>query len=210
MLVLTNFHREFLIDNNFDPSNIYVFPNYIDLNLEKKVLNKEQYIVYAGRISYEKGVEDLIKAHLKSTNSTIQLKIVGKGPDLPRLIDKYKDPRIVFLGEKTNDETLELIKESKAAITATKIYEGQPTLLCEASSFGIPSIFPRTGGIEEFFPKNYDLSFEQYNYEDLKTKIDSLNYLDLSKIGKLNLDYLSSYLNSKKLYEKYEKIINEN
>ncbi len=210
LLVLTNFHREFLIDNNFDPSNIYVFPNYIDLNLEKKVLNKEQYIVYAGRISYEKGVEDLIKAHLKSTNSTIQLKIVGKGPDLPRLIDKYKDPRIVFLGEKTNDETLELIKESKAAITATKIYEGQPTLLCEASSFGIPSIFPRTGGIEEFFPKNYDLSFEQYNYEDLKTKIDSLNYLDLSKIGKLNLDYLSSYLNSKKLYEKYEKIINEN
>ena len=210
LLVLTNFHREFLIDNNFDPSNIYDFPNYIDLNLEKKVLNKEQYIVYAGRISYEKGVEDLIKAHLKSTNSTIQLKIVGKGPDLPRLIDKYKDPRIVFLGEKTNDETLELIKESKAAITATKIYEGQPTLLCEGSSFGFPSFFPRTGGIEEFFPKIYDLSFEQYNYEDLYTKIDSLNYLDLSKIGKLNLDYLSSYLNSKKLYEKYEKIINEN
>lgn len=210
LLVLTNFHREFLIDNNFDPSNIYVFPNYIDFNLEKKVLNKEHYIVYAGRISYEKGVEDLIKAHQKTTNSTIQLKIVGKGPDLARLINKYKDPRIVFLGEKTNDETLEIIKESKAVVTATKIYEGQPTLLCEASSFGIPSIFPRTGGIEEFFPKNYDLSFEQYNYEDLKRKIDSLNYLDLSKIGKLNLDYLSNYLNTKKLYEKYEKIINEN
>ena len=35
----------------------------------------------------------------------------------------------------------------------------------EASLLGIPSIFPDTGGIKEFFPKEYELKFEQFNYD---------------------------------------------
>ena len=41
-----------------------------------------------------------------------------------------------------NLETLNFISTSVAVITATKLYEGQPTLLCEASLLGVPSIFP--------------------------------------------------------------------
>ena len=51
------------------------------------------------------------------------------------------------------------------------MYEGQPRILCEASGYGVPSIFPRYGGMQEYFPENYDLSFEQYNYDDLVDKI---------------------------------------
>ena len=54
-----------------------------------------------------------------------------------------------------NKKVLNEIKDAKAIVTATKLLEGQPTLLCEASSLGIPSIFPRTGGISEFFPQSY-------------------------------------------------------
>ena len=48
---------------------------------------------------------------------------------------------------------MKMINESKAVVTATKLYEGQPTLLCEASVSSVPSIFPDYGGISEFFPK---------------------------------------------------------
>ena len=51
------------------------------------------------------------------------------------------------------------------------MYEGQPRLLCEASSLGVPSIYPSFGGMDDFFPEDYNLSFEQYNYSDLKKKI---------------------------------------
>ena len=122
--------------------------------------------MYAGRISTEKGVEDLIESFLRSELNNFRLKILGDGPDLRRLNEKYSDKRIIFYGQKSNDEVLEIIKNSKAVVTATRLYEGQPTLLCEASGFGVPSIFPLTGGINEFFPSNYILGFEQFDYSD--------------------------------------------
>ena len=41
---------------------IYVFPNYINQDNNKALSsNKENYLVYAGRISKEKGVDNLIQ-----------------------------------------------------------------------------------------------------------------------------------------------------
>ena len=42
---------------------------------------------------------------------------------------------------------MDLINESRAVVSGTHLYEGQPTLFCEASSSGIPSIFLN---LEEF------------------------------------------------------------
>ena len=90
---------------------------------------------------------------------------------LSDLSSKYKSSNVVFLGELSNNDTLLQIRDSSAVITATKMYEGQPRLLCEASSYGVPSIYPSFGGMDEFFPENYSLSFKQFDYEDLKSKI---------------------------------------
>ena len=49
---------------------------------------------------------------------------------------------------------------SKVVISATKLYEGQPTLLCEATMNYIPVIFPNSGGINEFLPKNYKFLYD--------------------------------------------------
>ena len=116
-------------------------------------------IVYA-EISHEKGKATLIEAFLAS-NLKIKTRLFGDGPYLNESINKYNTSLIEFCGQKTNYETLEIIKKSKAVITATKLFEGQPTLLCEASSFGVPSIFPDTGGISEFFPSNYELMYDR-------------------------------------------------
>ena len=105
----------------------------------------------------------------------MKLKIIGDGELLVKLKDKFSSDNIIFMGFLEQKETLEIIKNSKAVITATKILEGQPRLLCEASSYGVPSIFPNFGGVGEYFPKNYSFSFEQYNYEQLKEIIESLD-----------------------------------
>ena len=81
-----------------------------------------------------------------------------------KLKNKYSKNNIEFLGLIPNKESLKIIENSIAVITATKLYEGQPMLLCEASSLGVPSIFPNFGGISEFFPENNKLAFEQFNY----------------------------------------------
>ena len=115
---------------------------------------------------------------------------------------------IDFLGEIENKNALSLIKSSKAVVTATKLFEGQPTLLCEAASLEVPSIFPRSGGIEEFFPDSYKLSFEQFNYEDLRIKLNLLNNSDLLlEQGKISKEFITNNLSNEIILQKLNKII---
>ena len=210
ILVLTEFHKNFLINLGVNKKKIEVYQNFIDLSLPEIENVKKDYIVYAGRISKEKGVEDLIKSFNNTLLNDFKLKIIGEGPELKYLKSKYIDDKIEFIGRLDNKDVLKIIQESKAVVTATKLYEGQPTLLCEASLMGIPSIFPRTGGIEEFFPKNYDLSFEQFDYKDLENKFSLLTDDEmLSKIGLQNKKFITGNLNFKILNSKFKKIINE-
>ena len=82
-------------------------------------------------------------------------------------------------------------------------------LLCEASTLGIPSIFPQSGGISEFFPENYELSFEQFNYEELTRKIEFLNDEDfISNVGNQNKKYIKEYLHEEKLLNILQSVFN--
>ena len=209
ILVLTNFHKQFLIDLGIDPKKIFLMHNFLEVSHDYPKVNDSDYLIYAGRISKEKGVEELILSHSKSNLDSIKLKLVGEGPELAYLKKKYDKFNVEFIGPLSNNEVLKLIKNSKAVITATKLYEGQPTLLCEASKYSVPSIFPMSGGIKEFFPENYLLSYEQFNYKDLENKI---NYLEKQEIchelGKQNFKYIEELLSEDKIISDFENIIN--
>ena len=171
-------------------------------------LKKNKYAVYAGRLTKEKGVESLLDSWISADIANFPLKIIGSGNLQSMLITKYKNSNVEFLGELSNEETLKQIKESSVVITATKMYEGQPRLLCEASSFGIPSIYPSFGGMDEFFPKDYPFSFKQYDYVDLKSKILELhNELKLKKISDNVYKKISSKLNPNELLNQFRDIL---
>jgi glycosyltransferase involved in cell wall biosynthesis len=140
------------IEYGFNKNNISVQRNNIQTDLPPPLKHKEKTIVYAGRISEEKGVKNIINAFLDSELSEFILKIVGDGPMKKVLENKFASQRVIFTGELPNNETIKLINSASAVITGTKLYEGQPTLLCEASYLRVPSIFPNLGGIHEFFP----------------------------------------------------------
>jgi len=203
ILTITDFHKKFLTNLNIPQNKILKYNNPIKINqqIAKNYNSSSNYVVYAGRITESKGVEDLLLTWQKFSNAHgLILKIVGEG-DLKETFKKsFNQDSIEFVGYLNNLEVKKLISKSRAVITATKMYEGQPRLLCEASSLGIPSIFPNFGGMNEFFPPKYELSFEQYNYEDLNEKLLLLNNKDLlEKCSKENFKYISSYLGEEKL-----------
>ena len=209
ILVLTEFHKNFITDLGIEESKVQVFPNYLEVNKEKVNERKEDYIVYAGRISEEKGLKELISTFSKIDSKDVILKIIGNGPLLNEL-KEHSNSKIEFLGELPNKEVLKIIKNSKGVVTATKLLEGQPTLLCEASSMGIPSIFPRTGGLEEFFPNGYKYSYKQFDYKDLENKLSLLvDSIEIAPEGEQNRNFIKGYLSEEKLLGKFEKIINE-
>ena len=87
-----------------------------------------------------------------------------------------------------NSKVIEIIKNSKAVVTSTKMYEGQPTVLCEASVNKIPSIF-QTLEVLVNSPVDYDLSFKQFDYEDLTQKFVYASKNDLSEYGSKNMNF---------------------
>ena len=98
-----------------------------------------------------------------------------------------------------------------AVVTATKLLEGQPTLLCEASFLGVPSVFPLTGGISEFFPEDYSLAFQQFDYKDLERKLMLLNDPTmLEDYSKKNKQFILNYLDENKMIKTFEKALKEN
>jgi len=175
LIVLTEFHKEYLEHLNIPKEIVNVYPNYINVDSAYQELkNEEKYLIYAGRISAEKGIEELIKSFLDAQLLDVQLKIVGDGPFREDLMKIYKQDNINFLGYQDNKKVLELISSSNGVITCTKLYEGQPTLLCEASLLGVPSIFPKNGGISEFFPDDYEYSYDMNIKNDLTNKLIKL------------------------------------
>lgn len=209
IIVLTNYHKEYLNKLKIDESKLFVFPNFIDTGRLVSNKTSDLYITYAGRISREKGVEELIIAFNESKLQNYKLKILGEGPILEELKLKYSSSKVKFYGVVDNYRVLEIISKSRAVVTATKLLEGQPTLLCEASKMGIPSIFPKTGGIEEFFPENYSLSFKQYDYLDLIMKLNELENLEKAKIiGSKNMEFINNKLDPNKMIKTFKEIIN--
>jgi len=71
------------------------------------------------------------------------------------------------------------------------------------------SIFPRFGGIEEFYPSDSKLSFEQFNYKDLEEKIINVNDTNAAKKqGEYNKRFIMDYLSKEKIINHFEKILN--
>lgn len=209
LFVLTNFHKEFLVNLGISKDRVIILPNYISTKILKQP-NGTPYIVYAGRVSKEKGVEKLIKSFLQSEISNWKLKIIGEGPLLSELKKNYISyENIQFFGALKNEEVLLAIASSSAVATATFLYEGQPTLLCEASSIGIVSIYPNSGGIKEFFPKDNKFSFDHKIDFELTEKLNTLNDEQLvNDTAFKNQYYINDYLDYDRLLEIFKKVFN--
>lgn len=206
---LNNFQKNYLIRLGIDKSKLNILHNPMPINVTENTFDFDSsYALYAGRIDSSKGVDLLINAWLNSKMKDIRLKIIGEGDLLKFLVNKHRNEKIEFLGNISNVEAVKEIKNSRAVLTATKMYEGQPRLLAEASSMGIPSIFPNFGGMPEYFPSNYLLSFEQYNYKDLTEKINLLQDKKLLEdTSKLLFETSLELYSSKTQHENLSKIL---
>ncbi len=187
IITLTEFQRKYLIDLGVKSENINTLINPISI-LESKIddfdlsIKKNNYIIYAGLISEEKGVDSLISTYNLLVDFKKKLVIAGEGPLLAELKNKYKNnQKIIFTGKLANEEVLYLIKNSYSTITNTCLYEGQPTLLSEASKLEKNSIYPISGGIQEFFPEGNPFAFKANNEIDLLKKLKLLRHEDIVK-----------------------------
>lgn len=158
-ITLTRFAREKLAEGGLPADRMVVKPNFIEDPgqdyADTRVKSESESVVlsgrflFVGRISEEKGVEDLIRAWI-SQGIHEELRIAGDGPEKERL-QSLSDgtSNIRWLGRLDRDEVRREMAMATALVLPSRWYEGFPMTLVEAFSVGCPAIVTGIGSQAE-------------------------------------------------------------
>lgn len=185
-------------------------PNFLDT--EKPEINKtndcEEYYLYFGRLSEEKGVLTLLRAF---QGIDAKLYIVGTGPiksDIEEYISAESITNIKVLGFMSGQPLKDIVGNAKAVILPSEWYENGPYSAIEALQMGRPIIGANIAGIPELVDGNGYL-FKSGSPEDLKEQIEKMEGLTEAEYQKLKSNSYKLFLNSytkENHYKKLEKI----
>ena len=197
------YNRETIfIPNGVSEPNI-LSPNFIK---DKFGLDKDEYILFLGRLVPEKGIHYLIEA-FNGIDTNKKLVIAGSGSDTDEYFTQLKDlakdnENIIFTGFVQGDELKELYSNAYIYCLPSDL-EGMPLSLLEAMSYGNCCL---TSDIDECATVFEDkgVTFKKSNVEDLKDKLQELvnNEELVSKYKKEAKDYILNKYNWDDVVEK--------
>ena len=188
--------------------NVVQIPNAIDLNIipKKSAKQFENQMIFAGRLSKEKGVETLVETAAQLPDN-YHLLIAGSGP----LEEKVKNlaakkPNVHYLGYKSKPDVLSLIHSSDLLIQPS-LEEGMSSTLLEAMGCGTRILASNIEGISEIVenektgvlvePNNNDellnkilelLPKKEKRLRMAKEGLEIVKQYDWKEVGKLYLD----------------------
>ena len=129
---------------------VFQVPNAIDISsfssdMDRRYSNQ---VIFAGRLSHEKGVDLLIEIAQKLPIET-NLIILGSGPEEKKIQELTKTQKNVhFLGYQSKEKTISLIHGSDVLIQPS-LNEGISSTIIEAMACKIPVIATNVGGNQE-------------------------------------------------------------
>ena len=150
--VITKEAHDYYKKQGFD---VHYIPNAIDISsLPSKTEKKfEKQIIFAGRLSKEKGIDTLVEIG-KLLSDDIHLIVLGDGPEKNKVSALAKSKtNIHYLGYQPKEKTIPLIRGSDALIQPS-IVEGISSTILEAMACKTAIIATEVGGNKEILENN--------------------------------------------------------
>lgn len=133
-----------------------------------------KYLLFFGRLSFEKGIKNLI--HSLENHPDYVLKIVGTGPledELKSLVKYHNINNIQFLGYKQGAELRQIVSNAYFVVVPSEWYENNPMTIIESYSVGTPVIGADIGGIPEIIiPESTGFIFRSGDSKELASAIE--------------------------------------
>lgn len=169
-------------------------PIDIDENIEKIDPSKNEYYLYVGRVSKEKGVDLFCQA---ITDLNYKGIVVGDGDEKEKLEKQFPD--IEFVGWKNSDEVKNYMKGAKALIFPSRWYEGAPLTPLEAMQLGIPCLVSNVSSAIDYIENKNNIF--KLDVNDIKKKII------LNKVGKNDFNLIRKKILERKKSEYLKRIL---
>jgi len=154
IVVTPSLHLKNFVQNLGFKNKIEIINNGVSIPEEsaKTFTNDRINITIVSRLVSHKNIEKIINAISDLNNPTINLNIIGDGPELSQLqkisSESNNKDNIIFHGKLSRDDINHIFLRSDIYIQASN-YEGLPHSLLEAMSYGIPVLSTPVGECKE-------------------------------------------------------------
>lgn len=156
IITLNNFVKnklKMLIKND----DIFIQPLFIEMpNLSYE--EKENFILFAGRIEYYKGLKYLIKA-MKIINEKVDITLIiaGDGKERKKMeeLSEKINIKAKFIG-KVKHEDMSRLYQKAAIVCVPSLADNSPITIYEAMSYGVPVIASNVCGISDLINDGVD------------------------------------------------------
>jgi glycosyltransferase involved in cell wall biosynthesis len=173
-IALSEFAKRKFIEGGIPPSKIVVKPNFVHPDPEGD-RNLENYALFVGRLSHEKGLKTLLAAW-KLIGDPFPLLILGEGPlrnELESWVREWRLSEVRLGGLVPREAVCAAMKRARFLIVPSECYENFPTVIIEAFACGLPVLAARIGAIQEMIEnQKTGRLFSPANPEDLAANLD--------------------------------------
>ena len=169
MICCSEFLKRKMDSNPLFAGKTLALHNFVD-KAEKQETEKQNYVLYFGRFSREKGIDTLIQVCKELPE--IPFVFAGTGPLEEELAGV---PNIQNVGFQRGQDLETLIRQARFSVYPSQWYENCPFSVMESQLYGTPVLGADIGGIPELIEegKTGEL-FESGNEVQLKEKIKML------------------------------------
>lgn len=207
----SRFLKDKVIESGFSSEKVIYIPNFVN-KIENYIpeYSNQNYFLYAGRLSYEKGLVTLLEAFKRL--SFINLVVAGSGLMESELISFKENNNlgnVNFVGFQSGESLTRYLKNSIALILPSQWYENAPMSIIEAFAYGKPVIASNLGGIPEMVIDNKTgYLFNSGDVDELVSKVSFLyNNLHLAEeLGKKSRSFALQNYHNKTHLEKLERL----
>lgn len=139
-------------------------------------------LLFAGQLTEQKGIFQLIQAVAKMPERSLQLDILGKGPELEMVREQTAaDSRINVHGFVSEDRLSKFYRRADATVVPSLWYDNSPMVIYESFAHGTPVLGARNGGIPELIKQGETgFLFDPRDLESIKSAIHQLLSTDAS------------------------------
>ncbi len=205
-ILLSNFSKQQFAQAGFNEEKMKLKPNFISFDPGVSD-QKENFALYVGRFSPEKGVDVLFEAWKKI--DFLPLKIIGTGDQFNAIKQYAEDSslNIEFLGQRPNGEVIDYIRKSLFVILPSRCNENFPRIIVEAFACGVPIVASNRGALAEIIKDKYTgLLFKPEDAKDLIDKVMKL-YQDRELIKVMGQNARKEFLNKYTAEKNYDMLM---
>lgn len=166
-VVPSKFYLEKFVEWGWPRERFTHIPNFVDVERLQPGGEPGEAFLFMGRLGPEKGLTTFIRAAAKAK---VKARIVGTGPEEEKLrhLAQELQADVEFLGYRSGDALLDVLRSSRALVLPSEWYENAPMSVMEAYALERPVIGADIGGIPELVrPGETGTLFESGNVDAL-------------------------------------------